>query len=118
MRWHGACLSEETRYLLHYLDDFLFSGPPGSKKAAMAHDQAISAFRELGVPVATHKTEGPATQVTFLGIDIDTVAGPAFVCRKRSCSVCEIWYIRGYLEGPAGGRRWNPCSVTYHTQHW
>ena len=31
-------------------------------------------FSDLGVPVATHKTEGPATLVTFLGIVIDTVA--------------------------------------------
>ena len=43
---------------LHYLDDFLLLGPPGT--STCAH------------PVATHKTEGPSCQLTFLGIQIDT----------------------------------------------
>ena len=35
----------------------------------------MSAFSKLGVPVAWHKTEGPACVITFLGICTDTVAG-------------------------------------------
>ena len=31
--------------------------------------------RELGVPLASHKCEGPATRLTFLGIEIDTIRG-------------------------------------------
>lgn len=30
--------------------------------------------QELGVPLAENKTEGPAWQLTFLGIQLDTVA--------------------------------------------
>ena len=30
--------------------------------------------RELGVPLATHKSVGPTTCLTFLGIEIDTLA--------------------------------------------
>lgn len=30
--------------------------------------------KQLGVPVANHKTEGPSTKLTFLGIQIDTEA--------------------------------------------
>lgn len=30
---------------------------------------------ELGIPLATHKTEGPATSIKFLGIVIDTEVG-------------------------------------------
>ena len=29
---------------------------------------------ELGVPIAGHKTEGPATCLVFMGIEVDTVA--------------------------------------------
>eukprot|EP00731_Ephydatia_muelleri_P011099 Em0005g1685a len=41
--------------------------------------RALSVMRqacvELGIPLAEHKTEGPATRITFLGIMIDTTAG-------------------------------------------
>jgi hypothetical protein len=33
---------------------------------------ALQVLQHLGVPVATEKTEGPATSVTFLGVLIDT----------------------------------------------
>ena len=56
---------------LHYLDDFLFLGSPGDMACATA---LLDTCRQLGVPVATHKTEGPATQLTFLGIQVDTQA--------------------------------------------
>ena len=59
---------------LHYLDDFLFLGSPKSADCASALRQAIDTCKLLGVPVAAHKTEGPSTCLTFLGIHIDTVA--------------------------------------------
>ena len=57
---------------LHYLDDFLFLGPPASDNCAMYLQSALRVCSQLGVPVATHKTEGPCTRLTFLGIQIDT----------------------------------------------
>ena len=53
---------------LHYLDDFLFIGPSADDSCAKALDVAMGMCKELEVPVATHKTEGQATQLTFLGI--------------------------------------------------
>ena len=64
--------SRGIRFLLHYLDDFLFVGPPDSTEVSMARCKADAAFRDLGVPVATHKTESPSTRITFLGILVDT----------------------------------------------
>ena len=72
MTW--ALFSRGIRFLLHYLDDFLFVGHPGSQEASRAKDIATAVFSELGVPIATHKTEGPSTQVSFLGFLIDTQA--------------------------------------------
>ena len=46
---------------LHYLDDFLFLGPPKETTCAVALQEAQATCRDLGVPVATHKTEGPTT---------------------------------------------------------
>lgn len=57
--------------VLHYLDDFLFIGPPASLvcKAALRTMERVSL--SFGVPLAPEKTEGPATVVKFLGIVID-----------------------------------------------
>ena len=57
---------------LHYLDDFLFLGAPLSDQAARALETTCRVFHMLGVPISTHKTEGPATSLTLLGIIIDT----------------------------------------------
>ena len=61
-----------VEHQLHYLDDFLFFGRPGSGEAQRALSIVLDTFDELGVPVATHKTEGPSTCLSFLGILIDT----------------------------------------------
>ena len=34
--------------------------------------QALQTLAQLGVPVAAHKTQGPSTALTFLGILLDT----------------------------------------------
>ena len=60
---------------LHYLDDFLILGPAGSPLCGQALQTTLTLCDELGFPVALEKTEGPATTLTFLGIEIDSVAG-------------------------------------------
>jgi len=57
---------------LHYLDDFLFLGALYSNEAATALETVLRVLRMLRIPVAVHKTEGPATSLIFLGIMIDT----------------------------------------------
>ena len=61
------------RYQLHYLDDFLLLGPPDTAECIIAMQRTLTACKELGVPIAAHKTEGPSCQLTFLGIQIDTI---------------------------------------------
>ena len=59
---------------LHYLDDFLFLGAASTHECAASLQTALQVCQRLGVPVAAHKTEGPSTCLTFLGIQIDSVA--------------------------------------------
>ena len=59
----------------HYLDDFAIIGSPGSDEIHKSLSTLQSVCTRLGVPLAKHKTEGPATRITFLGITIDTQAG-------------------------------------------
>lgn len=60
--------------VVHYLDGFLFAGPAGSGNCGNLLRAFMSLTRELGVPLAEDKTEGPAKQLTFLGIELDTEA--------------------------------------------
>ena len=63
-----------VKYVMHYLDDFLLFGPPGSSICREALDSTRECCSHLGVPVAPHKTEGPTSSITFLGIELDTSA--------------------------------------------
>lgn len=60
---------------IHYLDDFLLFGSPGSAECGAALQNSLRLCEELGVRVAPHKLEGPGTAITFLGILIDTDRG-------------------------------------------
>ncbi len=60
--------------IMHYLDDFLLIRSPRSLECAQRLDTILAMFERLDVPVALDKLEGPATVLTFLGIETDTVA--------------------------------------------
>ena len=58
--------------LIHYLDDFFLVGPPSSAKCAQSVEDMLRLCSTLGIPVAMGKLEGPATTITYLGIEIDS----------------------------------------------
>ena len=62
------------QHQIHYLDDFLFMVPPNTDEGAHVLETALRVFGHLGVPVTSHKTEGPSTSLTFLGIVIDIMS--------------------------------------------
>ena len=75
---------------LHYLDDFLILGPPNSNECAASLQSALEVCRRLGVPVASHKTEGPATRLTFLGIQIDTEAMQLSLAQEKLTRISTL----------------------------
>lgn len=57
--------------IVHILDDFLLmSTSEQVGKQDLTGFQAL--FKDLGIPLAKEKTEGPTTCLTFAGIEIDT----------------------------------------------
>ena len=62
------------QHQIHYLDDFLFLGAPGTGEAAGALAIALRVLDQMGFPAAMHKTEGPTCCITFLWILIDTAS--------------------------------------------
>ena len=63
------------QHLFHYLDDFIIVGPPDSQQCGSDLALLESVCAELGVPLAAHKKEGATPVITFLGIEVDTLAG-------------------------------------------
>ena len=57
--------------LVHYLDDFFLTGPPHSDTCSRSVTLMLRVCTELGIPVALDKLEGPATCITYLGIEVD-----------------------------------------------
>ena len=84
-------LSWKLKRNLHYLDDFLTLGPPGS--LTCTHNVFIIRVvcMELGVPLTMKKVEGPSDCLTFLGITFDTNKIEV-ECQLRSHSEYATYY--------------------------
>lgn len=67
---HWVLHQRGVRALVHYLDDFLLLGAPGSSECSVALATTLATCQELGVPIASNKVEGPAVSLTFLGIHL------------------------------------------------
>ena len=66
---HKAASNE----IVHFLDDFAFFGRAGTLEAQKLLDSFHEICRELGVPLAKEKTVSPTTNITYLGLQIDSV---------------------------------------------
>ena len=67
--------TQGVKHIMHYLDDYLVMGPPDSPECKRSLDRILDCCQRLGVPIAQHKTEGPSTQLVFLGIELNTREG-------------------------------------------
>ena len=59
--------------LIHYLDDYFLTGPAQSSACATQLHQLLQVCAHLGIPVGMDKVDGPATSLTFLGLELDSV---------------------------------------------
>jgi hypothetical protein len=98
--------------VIHYVDDFLIV-LPATPAAARLRDLVLRLCEWLGIPMSPAKTEGPTTRLTFLGIELDTVALTARLDDKRlaelaalladwvgreTCSIRELQSLCGKLH--------------------
>ncbi len=103
---------------MHYLDDFLLIGSPRSLECARHLDTLLATFERLGVPVALDKLEGPATVLTFLGIEFDTVAMQLGIPREKLGRLRKLvaeWKGRHFCKkrelDSLVGKLQHPCRV-------
>ena len=106
LHWAGI------RHLIHYLDDFLLMGAPNTEEGAHILAIALRIFNILGIPVATHKTEGPSPRITFLGILLDTVAQelrlPPEKIQRLQC-LLRVW---GARKACTRNPSWGICAIS------
>ena len=70
--WHLR--QRGIQHVFHYLDDFIMVArlvAPDCAEAVRTIDETCA---RLGIPIAEHKRDGPTTCLTFLEIEIDTIA--------------------------------------------
>ena len=73
LQW--VMLTRGVTRVQHHLDDFITMGRPDSPECSHNLDTILAVCVELGVPLARDKLKGPATRLTFLGIELDTGTG-------------------------------------------
>jgi hypothetical protein len=99
--------------VLHYLDDFLVIGSPGSSQCSDFLQIMLSTCSMLGVPLANEKIEGPTLCLSFLGIELNTVLMEARLPQdkldrlvlelstwqsKRACTRKDLEHLIGLLQ--------------------
>ena len=60
--------------LFHYIDDFITVAAPGSSECASNVQIMKSTCTDTGMPIEPDKSEGPATLIPFLGLELDSEA--------------------------------------------
>ena len=59
-----------VRWVAHYIDDFITMGAPGSEECVSISLLMHMACAQMGLPVEPDKDEGPASTLSFLGIEL------------------------------------------------
>ena len=107
-------LNEKFKLLIiHYSDDFLMFSRSDLVTALEHLKKLKRAFKILNIPVADDKLEGPATNLPYLGIEIDTVNFTIHIpqnkvdelmaqmprwCGRRTCTLRELQSLNGKLN--------------------
>ena len=91
-------------YVLHYLDDFVVIGQPGSKECPRALATLLGVFDQLGLPVAPEKLEGPTPCITFLGFQLDSATMEVRLPPGKLSEVPAQVALAGPRGQPGGGR--------------
>ncbi|XP_048243053.1 uncharacterized protein LOC125375982 [Haliotis rufescens] len=76
-------------HVLHLLDDFLVIDPPGHD-AESTMSTILSLFKRLNIPLALHKTQGPLTEIEYLGIILDSNLMTARLPQDKLQRIAEL----------------------------
>eukprot|EP00731_Ephydatia_muelleri_P001265 Em0001g1265a len=103
-----------VRDVIHYLDDYLVVGDPGSSECEVALNVSLQLCERLGVPIAEKKLQRPTTSLTFLGIELDTVSMELRLPQEKLHHLKDL--IQGWKERKSCSKR-ELQSLIGHLQH-
>ncbi len=83
------CMERRGFKLTVYLDDFLLIGRDYNECLRAQH-VLVSLLRTLGFGISWAKLEGPATKLTFLGVEIDTVGMTVGLPKSKVTELSEL----------------------------
>ena len=93
-----------TTWVCHYIDDFLTMGPPATAGTCSRNMSVIlETFNNAGLPIDPAKTEGPATTITFLGLEVDSIALEVRLPREKLENLKQL--LRGFRGRKACRKR-------------
>ena len=96
------------------MDDYITVGPPNSHICQSNLDCMLATRKRLGVPVAPAKCEGPATVLTFFGLEVCT---ERIVLRLPQAKLKHtVALVREWIE-KWGCRKRELQSLLGHLQH-
>ena len=93
--------------LLYLLDDFLTVSLPADGETTMSTLKTV--FRVLNIPIHPKKTLGPATFMTFLGINLDTVEMQASLPHEKVERISK--FIASFIERKSVTKRELQCIL-------
>jgi hypothetical protein len=89
-------------------------GPPHSKECEGALRTSLALCETLGFPIGSHKVEGPATSLAFLGILIDMEAGVLRLPAEKLAKLQD--HIRQW-QGKRASTKRDLLSLIGHLSH-
>ena len=93
------------RRTIHYVDDFLFVVQGEKAIADQLLANTLELCADLGLPMAADKTVGPVTQLTFLGLELDSQRMEARLPASRRESLHQLMIAWGRKKEEAAERR-------------
>ena len=60
-------------WVRHYVDDYITIGAPGTQECTGNISAMLAACAEANMPIEPEKNEGPATTISFLGLELDSI---------------------------------------------
>ena len=76
--------------LFHYIDDFITVGGPGSSECASNVQIMKRTCSDTGTPIELDKCEGPATLISFLGLELDSEAQEVRLPREKLSQLLSL----------------------------
>ena len=101
-------------HLFHYLDDFITVGTPASSRCATYLEIIKQACVDTGTPIEESKCEGPATTLTFLGMELDSIA---LEIRLPQDKLINLRSLLGDWKARTAGKKRDLLSLIGVLQH-